>query len=71
MTQTRLDISSFNPPQAVVVSLRFSTAAARMIGVETHVCELQLVPAVSDSSSESGNMVVSPEVRSPMHIIPA
>jgi hypothetical protein len=46
-----------SPVQAVVVSLRFPTAAARLLGIETHVCELQLVPAVLGSRSELGDSV--------------
>ena len=30
-------------PQGVIVNLRIDTTEARMLGVETHVCELQLL----------------------------
>ncbi len=30
-------------PQGVILNLRIDTTEARMLGVETHVCELQLL----------------------------
>jgi hypothetical protein len=43
----------------VVVSLRLDCAEARLLGVETHVCELQLVLADLEPPA------AAPEVRPP------
>ena len=45
--------------QAVVVCLRFPTVAARLAGVETHVCELQLVPSPSAALEPVNHRVVN------------